>query len=184
MFKSVVKGALLAGVIVFVWNFLSWMVLPWHKDTFKKFTNEQNVSAAIKANAPTPGIYCITGEPAKTPHPREGSVRGPFVFAAVNPAGVDMACPRFLVIGLLTQIVAGGVLGAILHLSCCQNFWKKVNIVLLLCVFTGLVAYVPNWNWLQFPADYMFQVWIDLVVGWFLAALALARFIKPCKGTC
>lgn len=185
MIKSMIKGALLAGLIVFVWHFISWVALPWHKHSMHKFTNEQYVASVLKANAPVHGIYalpCMQHDPS---HPQHMALikSGPFVFASIYPEGVDMHSKKMLVIGLLTQMLAGAVVGAILYLSCCTNYWKKVRIVLLLCVFTGFVAYVPSWNWLLFPAKYTLIMWADLLIGWFIASLALAAVVKPCKGS-
>ena len=42
------------GAILFAWSFISWMVLPWHNATLKKFTSEETVSLALLDNAPNP----------------------------------------------------------------------------------------------------------------------------------
>ncbi len=34
---NLIKGALVGGVIAFAWGWVSWMVLPWHMQTFHKF---------------------------------------------------------------------------------------------------------------------------------------------------
>ena len=44
MFRPLVMGAVLGGIVVFLWSMVSWTVLPWHSADLMRFTNE-DVSA-------------------------------------------------------------------------------------------------------------------------------------------
>ena len=40
--------SVLAGVVLFVWGFISWAVLPWHNMVANKFTSKAAVTQALK----------------------------------------------------------------------------------------------------------------------------------------
>jgi hypothetical protein len=50
--RSIVLGAVLGGVTVFVWSAVSWMLLPWHESSMKSFADEAAVAQVILDNAP------------------------------------------------------------------------------------------------------------------------------------
>ena len=51
--------SLVAGLVLFVWGFISWAVLPWHMMVANKFTNEAAVSQVLKDNSPQQGVYYL-----------------------------------------------------------------------------------------------------------------------------
>ncbi len=50
-------AALAAAIVVFVWQSVSHMALPWFHDSLNKFTDEAAVVEVIKDNAPVDGMY-------------------------------------------------------------------------------------------------------------------------------
>jgi len=50
--KRNLLSSLLAGVVLFIWSFFSWAVLPWHNAVANQFSDEVAISQALKANAP------------------------------------------------------------------------------------------------------------------------------------
>ena len=51
MIRALIKGGIFGGIILFVWGFISWVVLPWHTITLNKFKDEAAVEQALTANA-------------------------------------------------------------------------------------------------------------------------------------
>jgi len=47
-----IAAVVLAALVVFAINALSWVVLPFHYQTTHKFTDEDAVAGVLKANAP------------------------------------------------------------------------------------------------------------------------------------
>ena len=56
---DLVLPVLVAGVGVFIASALVHMVFKWHNADYRKFANEDAVSAAMRAGAPAPGIYTL-----------------------------------------------------------------------------------------------------------------------------
>ena len=52
---KIVIGAGVGAVVLFVWSFASWMIIPWHR--MEKLPNEQQVAAALQENTADSGVY-------------------------------------------------------------------------------------------------------------------------------
>lgn len=185
MFKSLLKGAVVGGIIVFLWNMVSWLAIPWHEPVFKGFSSEEYVGSVIKNNAPEKGIYILPmlgyGKDKKEQQQDYVSKvkEGPVVFAAVTPNGLNPMGVGHFFAGLCVQIAAGAFVGMILHLCCCHNYFARVIIVLFTAIFTGIAGFVPTLVWWSFPFDYIAISFLDIVIGWLIAGFVLAAIIKP-----
>ena len=187
MKKSQWVGGVLAGVVVFIWGFLSWVVLPVHEGSFLKFKDEAAVTAAIKAGAEKSGVYLLPyhGGDAAGLTPEQVKARdeaaekqwqtGPSMLAVVRVHGVMSMTPNLL-IGLITQIAGGLLIAGLLSCTSGLSYWAKVGFVMIVAVTIGVLSLVPEWNWWGFSLSYVGAMAIDYVVGWFLGGLVLARY--------
>jgi hypothetical protein len=55
--RSLLLGALLGGIIAFLWSWVSWDVLPWHENQMYSFQNEDSVGRVIMDNTQQSGMY-------------------------------------------------------------------------------------------------------------------------------
>ncbi len=164
--------SLLAGVLLFVWGFISWAVLPWHMMVASKFTNEAAVSQVLKANAPQTGVYYL---------PFSEKDHGPDqvgAFANVLPQGTEMNMGRQMSIGLVTQIVSAFLVLSLLSMTRGLTYWGKAGFFALAGLTIGFVSHAPYWNWFGFPAPYVGVTILDSLIGWTLAGLAVAKFAR------
>ena len=65
MSRPLIFGAALGGIVVFLWSFVSWTVLPWHKVDLLKFTNEEEVASVLARNVKTEGFYSLPAMAAR-----------------------------------------------------------------------------------------------------------------------
>ena len=91
----VILGGLLGGIVVFVWGYVSWMVLPWNQWPFRKFKSEAAVKALVSTGVEEDGVYLL---PNANPDPdlsaeekeafqqqvQQDMESGPFLFATVR----------------------------------------------------------------------------------------------------
>jgi hypothetical protein len=56
------------------------------------------------------------------------------------------------------------------------SYWRRVAFVTTAALAVAVLAALPDWNWLGFSARYTAIVTTDMVLGWFLAGLVIARF--------
>ncbi|HSS06640.1 MAG TPA: hypothetical protein VLK83_05815, partial [Rhodanobacteraceae bacterium] len=83
-------AALLAAIVIFIWQFLAHMVLPIGEMGFRLPQNEDAVLQAVPTALPTPGIYYLPSiDPAKMGDEAvmeawtEKAQKNPYVFAVV-----------------------------------------------------------------------------------------------------
>jgi len=166
-----IKAGILGGIVLFIWGFVSWMLLPWHSLTIRHFNSEVAVSQTIESNAPTSGIYILPSTPGSN-NPQQ-----PMVFASVRFGGMpSMAMP--MVISLITQIVAAFFAAWLLGCTTRLNYIERVLFVLGIAFVATLIADVPAWNWFGFDPQYTLVMIADTLIGWFLAGLVLARYVR------
>ena len=190
MGNRVLRCGFIGGVIVFVWLLISWMFLPWHYQSLKKFKDENRVYNVIRDNAPTSGIYILPnmyvyreGISQNDLNREMGSQtqmmsKGPVVFASVAVEGVTG--PRYLpfVIALIIQIVGACIIAWMLFQTKFSSVEQKVTFVTLIGLLIGILGYLPDWNWWRFSLGYTVGCMADLLIGWCLAGFAMVKFSR------
>lgn len=186
MNNMLVRAGIVGGLIVFLWGIFSWMILPWHSMTMEKFVDEQYVARVIQENAPESGIYVLPCMYASSRDSMKNemqmnqkmSKRGPFVFASVNlDARAPLSASNFIV-GLLTQIVAALFITWMLLQTKAMHYMQRVWFVAAVGLVAGILAYVPAWNWMDFPPSYTIVNLLDITIAWFLAGLGIGKVLE------
>ncbi|MBI1882582.1 MAG: hypothetical protein HYS08_00005 [Chlamydiae bacterium] len=189
MMKKLI-GGVLGGVVLFIWGTVSWMVLPWHNTTMASFTNEAAVETALVANAPQQGIYVLPGNHSLDAHlsPEEKEIlqkknyekmaKGPFAFIAMSPQGTG-TIGLCMIRGLAIEILAALLMSFLVFRVGAERFSCKVGLVVMVALIAGIVCELPSWNWSGFPLSYTLVSIADLLIGWFLAGLVIAKVVVP-----
>ncbi|HAZ15808.1 MAG TPA: hypothetical protein DCY54_04165 [Parachlamydiales bacterium] len=187
--KTLLRCAILGGLIVFLWGTFSWTVLPWHQNSFKQFKNEEKVANAIRENAVEEGIYLLPSMFAYDKHESKGEskqraaegkdkmMRGPVMFASIKPFGIDPNLARPMFVGVLLNMVGAFLISWIVS-KIKSDFWGYTGYVTLIGVIVGILSFFPEWNWWNFPLSYAMVGLMDLLIGWFLAGMFIARFLS------
>lgn len=171
MLKAWLKGGLLAGVIIFIWSAISWTVLPWHMMTLHSFKNEAAVAHAITANAPHSGVYMMPMQET-VPYTNQ-----PMIFASVHLEGVT-PMHRAIIFQLLIQFVSAFIVTWLLMQAANLTYWRKVGFVVVFALGAAIIGNLPYWNWFSFDTAYTLVEVGDIVIGWFLAGLVLAKIVR------
>lgn len=178
--------AVAGGLIVFVWGMISWMLLPWHEKTLNGLLNESQVAGALATSAPQKGVYIL---PCGRPKDRnltddeqrqimaraqQQMVHGPFAIIVMSPMGTG-SMPLLMARGLAIQIAGAVLLTYLLTLAKLERFTSRIVFASVFSLAAGVITSLPAWNWWGFPAGYTILEMMDLVVGWSLAGLVLAK---------
>ena len=158
------------GIVLFLWGFISWAILPWHMMVANQFVNEAAVSQVLKENAPQQGVYYL---------PFSEEDHGPAqvgAFANVLPQGTEMNMGRQMAVSLFTQIIAAFLVLSLMSMTTGLTYGGKVGFFALVGLIIGYVSHVPYWNWFGFTASYTLVTILDILIGWTLAGLAIAKF--------
>jgi hypothetical protein len=188
MAKQLILGSVLGGIVLFLWSAIAWMIIPWPGDPLQKFTDEAAVSRAITANAPRAGNYLLPNEPKRTPGmtdeqfkaasdaAMESGARGPMIFAAVRLGPISMTKP--LIIQFFTQLILALLACTLLMKTCGLPYSKRVVFVATIGVIIFIGGHVEEWNWFSFSNAYLLMELGAIVIGWILAALVMAKFVR------
>lgn len=176
-----VLSTVLGGLAVFVWSFLSHVILPLGEMGLQSLPNEEAVLETLHASLPEAGLYYFPGMDETKPSSEaqaawEAKYRtGPTGLLAYRPIGGEPFDFSQLLIELLKTILAAGVV-AFLVGQMTAPFGTRVLSVGMLGLFSWLSISVSYWNWYGFSGAFCFAEGIDQVVGWLLGGLVIAKF--------
>jgi hypothetical protein len=112
---------LLSSALVFVASSIIHMLVPWHRNDFRKVPDEEKFRGALQALALAPGDYCVprpdTMAEMKTPAFADKMKQGPVIIFTVAPNGLPSMGANLsqwfaylVVVGILAAYVTGAAL--------------------------------------------------------------------------
>lgn len=189
MSPKVLVSGVVAGIALFMWGFLTHMVIPLGETGFNYLPQdkEQQVLAATQAVIKEPGLYILPGyDRSKTGEELneelEGWMKsyeeGPNAFLVYHPTGIVPMSPATLGIQLLCDLGTGVILAFVVSLIAQQGMGTKVGAVIMIGILTFLETDMPYANWWRFPTDYTAAQLLDKVGGLLIIGLILAAMIR------
>lgn len=79
--------------------------------------------------------------------------------------------------GLITQIISAFLVLTLVSMTGGLTYWEKVGFFALVGLTIGFVSHAPYWNWFSFPASYVGVIILDILIGWTLVGLVVAKFV-------
>lgn len=183
----ILVGAILAAVVVYVWNMASWMFLSLHDNTMSGFEEAEVVVAeALKGSGKQSGAYFVPGPPEtndmESPEYKdfeEKHRKGPVATIFYSAEGMEPMPPRIMAIGFGLTFAEALIAAVLLSMTSGLGYLGRVVFVTLLGVFAAIEGHGSYWNWMQFPQDWTVAMATDVVVGWALAGVILAIVLRP-----
>jgi hypothetical protein len=124
---------------------------------------------------PESGMYIWpNGNETKT---ADGNAKDIVYFIAKNDASFYNPS-KFMPVELVTQVAIWFIVTYLLLLTSFQKHWQRVRFTLIIGLLVGLTFFLPLWNWWGFSAEYVIIRWANMMLGWFLAALAVSYFLR------
>jgi len=180
-------GAIVGGLIVFIWSAISHTVLPIGEAGFKVIPPEKEtvIMETFKSTITEDGFYFFPGyDISKKMTPEEQKIweekyqSGPTGLLLIHPRGSSLMSSWHLFMEFLTNILAAFI-GALLLGYISAAYLTRVLMVALLGLFGWFSISLSYWIWYGFPGSFILAEGFDQVVGWFLAGLAMAKIVKP-----
>lgn len=189
-------ASLVGGLILFVWGFLAWVVLPLHRFSLDRYRgqDEDDLREVLRRAGSRRRLLVVPG----LPHPRTGDREkqaaidrtwqerrreGPVALVAVAPCCGPAMSPRQMVVGLAIQILAAALATAVLALGQPAGYLERLLSVLAIGLAAWLAAPASQWNWFPFPTGYTLGLLVDYAIGWSLLATWLAWICGGAGGT-
>jgi hypothetical protein len=182
----IISGAVIAAVVMFVWGFVFWGLLPTASSVIKGPPDAEGLRSALKG-APT-GVYRLpdlalmssADEADRAEHARQFE-EGPIATVFVRAEGAQHMAPSTMVAGFVHMLVSCLLMAILLHVvrRAGTTYLQRAIIVgfagTVGTVFSNLGA--PIWwfhPWNFHALNTLYMIW-----AWILAGLVLAAFIKP-----
>jgi hypothetical protein len=184
-------AAIVGGIVLFVWGFISHMVLPLGEVGIKTIPAaiEDDVISELREGVSERGFYIFPGyDMSGHPTPEETKAweakyqAGPTGVLIYDPAGKPVLAPKQLLTELFSNIVAAAIAAYIISLIP-GGFGRRVVVAVLLGFFSWMVLSVPYWNWYGFPGDFIAAEGLDQLISWLLVGLVLAKMVRPATPT-
>jgi len=166
--KKLIIGAIVGGIIIFVWQTLSFALLNLHGKAFQYTPKQEAIMNTLNTLLTEDGSYLVPGLPENaTSEEHEAQMKNsdgkPWAMISYHKA-MHMSMPMNMIRGLLVDIVAVGLLCWIISKMKLPAF----GTVLTASIFTGLIVF--------FTAPYTSHIWyetfdimayfMDAIVGW------------------
>jgi hypothetical protein len=183
--KKMILGGVVGGLVLFIWGYMAWMVLPLHDASVRPLPAEDAVIAALQSNVPEKGVYMFPGmakgaSDASMETWKQKVQRGPIGTVIFDPRGADpmmtdRMAPGFLIC-LLSALLAAWFLSR--STAVASSYVARVAFCGMLGIFLSLSTYLMMWNWMWYPLDYTTAMIADAIIGWLLTGAVIAAFVK------
>ncbi|MEM7454511.1 MAG: hypothetical protein AAF456_09175 [Planctomycetota bacterium] len=186
--RAVIAGVV-AGIVLFVWGFVTNMIIPLGEVGIKYLDrgHEEAVLNTMREQIEEPGLYfmpgwdrSLTGEELNSELARWNGAyeSGPTGFLIFHPTGTSPISPRQLGVQLILDLFIGVFAAFIISHCANAGFVSKLTIAGLCGVLAFLASDAAYCNWFRYPLDFTLAKFADKVCGFLLVGLTLAILIK------
>ena len=184
--KRTVITVVLGTLILFIWNAVSWMVLPFHAQSMQTIPETAINTNTLKEQLTEDGVYHYPGLPeneseAAYQEIEEKLTAGPRITMMVYKSGSTsffdpMNFVWNLIFNLITVILLMGIVKRLGNHSTRNILWTTIATGLII----GFMSDLPTMNWFMFPLEYTMANILDYLVMMTLLGLLFAKYTyKP-----
>ncbi len=189
--KKILIATLVGSIIMFVWQAVSWMVMPTHTQTFHYTPAQDSILAALKNSGITTGAYFVpmidnthvsSFDPEyqkKNKELMEKQIGKPSATIIYQEAMPPMDPGQFLR-GFLYTLIAMFCVCMLLSLAYQSDasFFMRWWMVMLIAIVYTMMGPMMGHNWMMEPWHYTTGFIYDAFIGWGLTGLWLAKYLK------
>jgi len=175
--KNVIIGAVVAAIITFVWQSMSWMAFGVHDNTLKYSPQQDAVLASLSQNLTETGVYAIPNAPPGASQEAQQQFQNDMLgkpAAIVHyTKGMEMNMGRQMPIGFLLNFVAAFIVAYVVSKTG-TSFGSRWMVGFGFAIFLVFQSSLIMANWWNTPMHYLSGEIIDHLVGWGLGGAWLA----------
>jgi hypothetical protein len=190
--KRIGIAAVIGGVVLYIWAFISWMFIPWH--IMGALPDQDAVRSALRDTGAETGIYHVPGidhaaqadltdeqKDAAEESFKEKHSEGPVALLLYKPEGSSALSPVTMLIGLVLEVLIAAVIAGLLTMAApaLPGFASRLGFVMLIGVLTIIGTNLMNWNYMHYPFRFTMEMAADGLVASLLLGIVLAILIKP-----
>jgi hypothetical protein len=181
----VILAAVIGGAIVFGAYYVSWKVLPYHKEAVSALPDEKATLDALGQQVKGPGAFVFPTPPANaddTEQEKQYEDRlntGPVGLLLLGQPG-EQPMSTVQLLRSAAICVGSALLAAILlAMASLRHYLARVFFVLVIGLFAAAAVYLPQWNWLYAPTHYTLVNCAELAGVWLAAGIVMAMIVRP-----
>lgn len=178
--KRTILGALIGGILFFLWQFLSWTVLNTHEDVNKYTPQQDSILQYLGTHLHEEGTYFLPTFPPGTSREAQEA----FMQQSVGKPWAVVAYHKALQENTVVNIIRELLVDIVMVWMACFLFMKmnrlNFGIVFLSCLFIGLIGF--------FSFPYSVHIWYetsdimasfkDAIFGWGIVGIWLGIWLK------
>ena len=173
--KKLLIGALVGGVLLFIWQFLSWTVLDLHRSAYQYTDKQDAILNFLNSQFDKEGSYMVPSLPENATmeqHEQIMKTRGGKPWAIVTyHQSLDNNMAPNMIRGLIVNMLIVAFFCAIISRMNALNFIA----ILISSLFVGMIVFfnVPYTNHIWFKGFDLMAYFIDCLVSWALVGIWL-----------
>lgn len=181
--KKILLGALVGGLLLFIWQTVSWMVLDLHKKSHSYTEKEGAILNVLNIELSQEGQYMLPG------YPPDASMEANEAKAKAN-IGRPWAMVSYhksFEMDMVTNIIRGLVVNIVLMALFCWIIAKipapTFGTIFMASLFAGLIVFMNGiyTGHIWYPTFDLMAHFTDYIVGWGLAGLWLGWWYSKKK---
>ncbi len=179
---KILLAAVLGGLVYFIVSYLSWVVLPFHERMIHGCGDDPRAEAMLEL-FDSSGVYHHPGFPAgdaDTAAVARSTQANRVTFLVFSAE----ACDPFWLKLLRTfggDVAVALLIALLLRAANRPSYPGRVLFVFGVACAAAIIAQFENWNFWEFPTDYVLLGAADTVAGWTLAGLIIAKLVHPVR---
>lgn len=168
--KKLLIGALVGALLLFGWQSVSWMFLPFHDAAFQRVSNQDSVITALASMFPQEGQYMVPqAAPGATQEDAnkfmEARIGKPWAIVSFHPTlknNMSGAMTR----GFLIALVCAGLAGWIIQRKEKASFMDGFMTSIVLAAICFFYVWYNQHNWFETPWAVLKGEAYDLLIAW------------------
>lgn len=192
-------AAFVAALVVFVWQSITHMFIPWFHNSLNAFADQNATTQMILEQARVDGelkdgMYML---PNVNPHDstktkeqitteqkaaQKQMAEGVSVFAAVvtqGRSGMGAGLGKQFGINFVGALLVAFMLSKLSH----DGMGCRVGVTVFFALFAIVTAVLPNWAWWAYSTSYTWFLIFDHLVGWTMAGFVLGKMLPKIETT-
>ena len=168
-------AGILGGLAMYVWLSVAHLS-PLGQVGVHALPNGDAMIAQIEdAAGGKAGLYFVPDHMSAKP----SSAAGPFALVSFTPNAPTGLSPAQLTFEFFSELVEALLAAWLLAQAGLAAYGARVAFVTGIGVVAAILAEAPYWNWYSFPLDYSLVNAAMQIVGFFVAGLVMAWYLKP-----
>ncbi|HMH21952.1 MAG TPA: hypothetical protein VK563_09250 [Puia sp.] len=177
--KKLLIGSLVGGIIIFIWQTMSWTVLDLHHAGQEYTPKQDSILSYLSSQFSEDGSYELPSYPKGTPR----EVMEKDLPARMGKPWAQLQYHKALDMSMSSNIIRGLIVDIIMVAFLCWILMKlppAFGTIFTACLFTGIIVFInsPYTVHIWYPkADIMAHLG-DALISWALCGLWLGWYLK------